>query len=137
MKAPQIQRPSLKFNMTPLIDITFLLIVFFVMSNRLIHEEVAIDLELPRETSGVALEQDENAKSIINITSDATYYLGAKQMGIDELKERLQREKARATRPTSVRIRADRATPYGAVEPALVVCAQVGFYDVSFSVAQE
>ena len=137
MKAPQIKRSSLKFNMTPLIDITFLLIVFFVMSNRLIREEVAIELDLPRESSGENLETDENGKIIVNITANGVYYLGAKQVDLDELKERLAREKARATRPTSVRIRADRNTPYGLVEPILVICAQIGFPDVSFSVAQD
>ena len=123
MKAPDLKAKPLKFNITPLIDVTFLLIVFFVMSNRLIQDEVAMEMTLPREASNV-----ESADSV---------YFGARQVSYDELRERLRREKSRATRDVSVRIRANRDVPYSAIEPILVICAQTGFSDVSFAVVEK
>lgn len=122
--------------MTPLIDVTFLLIVFFLMSNRLIRDEVAMELSLPRESSGEMIEDDSKGKLVVNIESADAIYFGAKQVDYDELRERLRREKSRATRDTSVRIRANRDVPYGAVEPILVLCAETGFTDVSFAVVE-
>ena len=135
MRSPEGIRPrSLRFNITPLIDVVFLLIVFFVMSNRMIHDEVAMELTLPRETSGETLDESDKGKIIVNVESTDVFYFGTKRVDLDELRERLLREKARATRETSVRIRANRDVPYGAIEPIMVLCAKTGFTDVSFAV---
>ena len=135
MRLPEGIRPrSLRFNITPLIDVVFLLIVFFVMSNRMIHDEVAMELTLPRETSGETLDESAKGKIIVNVESADVFYFGTKRVDLDELRERLLREKARATRETSVRIRANRDVPYGAIEPIMVLCAKTGFTDVSFAV---
>ena len=137
MRTPDEIRPNaLRFNITPLIDVVFLLIVFFVMSNRMIHDEVAMELSLPREASGETLDEDDKGKIIVNVESADVIYLGTKRVDLDELRERLLREKARATRETSVRIRANRDVPYGAIEPILILCAKTGFPDVSFAVVE-
>ncbi len=138
MKFPTKKPKSLAFNMTPLIDITFLLIVFFVMSNRLIRDETAMEALLPRATSGeLPPEKDDSDKIIINVANVEEIYFGAKRVSLDELRERLTREKIRAKRETSVRIRANRDVPYGTIEPILVLCVQTGFPDASFAVVDE
>ena len=104
------------------------------MSNRMIHDEVAMELTLPRETSGETLDESDKGKIIVNVESADVFYFGTKRVDLDELRERLLREKARATRETSVRIRANRDVPYGAIEPIMVLCAKTGFTDVSFAV---
>lgn len=121
--------------MTPLIDVTFLLIVFFVMSNRLIRDEVAMELELPREATGETSDDaDETDKIVVNVTAQGEYYFGARRVDLDELREKMTSAKTRATRPLAARIRAERNAPYGAVEPILVLCAQIGVEDASFAV---
>lgn len=138
MKAANGAKPkSLAFNLTPLIDVTFLLIVFFVMSSQMISDETAMEMTLPRETSGETAERDENGKLIVNVPTADAIFIGAKRVSLPELRERLVREKSRATAPISARIRTNRDVPYGAIEPILVACAQAGVYDVSFSVVGE
>lgn len=123
--------------MTSMIDVIFLLIVFFVMSSRMIQDEVAMEMDLPRETSGEMIEEDDTEKIVINVESENAIYIGAKQVSYDDIKERLRREKTRSARPKSVRIRANRDAPYSAIEPLLVICAQTGFGDVSFAVVDQ
>ena len=138
MKLPTKKPKSLAFNMTPLIDITFLLIVFFVMSNRLIRDETAMEALLPRATSGeLPPEKDDSDKIVINVANAEEIYFGAKRVSLDELRERLTREKIRAKRETTVRIRANRNVPYGTIEPILVLCVQTGFPDASFAVVDK
>ncbi len=137
MKLPTKKNKSLAFNMTPLIDITFLLIVFFVMSNQLIRDETAMEAILPREASGELPPEDDSNKIVINVPNAKEIYFGAKRVTLDELRERLTREKIRAKRDTSIRIRANRDVPYGAIEPILVLCVETGFPDASFAVINE
>ncbi len=137
MKLPTKKPKSLAFNMTPLIDITFLLIVFFVMSNQLIRDETAMEAILPREASGELPPEDDSNKIVINVPNAKETYFGAKRVTLDELRERLTREKIRAKRETTIRIRANRDVPYGAIEPILVLCAETGFPDASFAVIDE
>jgi len=93
---------------------------------------------LPRETSGeLPTEQDDSDKIVINVANAEEIYFGAKRVTLDELRERLVREKSRAKRETSVRIRANRDAPYGAIEPILILCVQTGFPDVSFAVVDK
>ncbi len=138
MKSTNGDKPkSLAFNLTPLIDVTFLLIVFFVMSSQMINEETAMELTLPRETSGETAEKDESGKLIVNVPNAESIFLGAKRVSLPELRERFLREKNRATGPLAVRIRTNRDVPYGAIEPILVLCVQTGIYDASFAVVGE
>ena len=122
--------------MTSMIDVIFLMIVFFVMSNRLIQNEAALEMTLPREASGETITDDDSNKIVVNVESADAIYLGMKRVSYDELKQRLLREKSALNRPTQVRIRANRDVPYGAIEPILVLCAQTGFSDVSFAVVE-
>lgn len=136
MKSPQIKPKPSGFNMTPLIDVTFLLIVFFVLSNQMVQDEFAMEMRLPRESSGELITETDSDKIIINVESADYVYFGARRVDFDELRARMTREKARAPRPISVRIRANRDVPYGVIEPILIICAQSGFSDVSFAVVE-
>ena len=129
------KKRGLSFNITPLIDVTFLLIVFFVMSSRMIQNEVAMELNLPQEKSGETIEENDKNKIILNVASEI--YYGTRRVTLSELRDRLEREKARATRDAAVRIRANKDVPYGTIEPILVLCAQTGFGDVSFAVVEK
>lgn len=136
MKTPKASPKSFAFNITPLIDVTFLLIVFFVMSNRLIQDEFAVEAQLPREASGETQERDDSNLIVVNALDAETYYYGVTRVTLDELREKLRREKARSTRKIAVRIRANRDVPYSAIEPILVACAETGVPDVSFAVVE-
>lgn len=131
------KKRGLSFNITPLIDVTFLLIVFFVMSSRMIQSEVAMELNLPQEKSGEAVEKNDKNKIILNVAGADEIYYGTRRVTLRELRERLEREKARETREASVRIRANKDVPYGTIEPILVLCSQTGFDDVSFAVVEK
>ncbi len=131
------KKRGLSFNITPLIDVTFLLIVFFVMSSRMIQSEVAMELNLPQEKSGESVEKNDKNKIILNVAGADEIYYGTRRVTLGELRERLEREKARGTREASVRIRANKDVPYGTIEPILVLCSQTGFDDVSFAVVEK
>ena len=53
MRLPHYPRQrAIQLNMTPLIDVVFLLIIFFLVSSHLARQETQVELDLPTASSG-------------------------------------------------------------------------------------
>ena len=114
-------------NLTSLIDVTFLLIVFFVLVSHL-NEVEAVDLDLPKPTDAATmLPEAENQVAISVVPAPhgqaAGYRLGERtfwgdKSGLDSLTAQLLAQ-YRLNPKTNFNIRADRTTRFESVEPAL------------------
>ena len=139
MRSPAATRHALEFNMTPMIDVTFLLIVFFITSSHLAQQEATVELNLPRASSGRDEPERPARRVTLNVLAEGRVLLGSDPVDVDTLQQKLQYEQ-RADRATSepleVRIRADRSVPYRVVEPLLLTCARSGVWNVSFAVVE-
>jgi len=141
-----------EMNMTPMIDIVFQLIVFFLVANDLTRKEIE-EVELPQALSGVEDKASEKDKRIIiNIPNDdpdnppeiPEIKVKGKQYDLKEL-ERYMQTIADTKRegdggpgsPSAVfvLIRADRNTPWQHVQYVMQVCAQphVAIYKMQFA----
>ena len=137
MRVPTARRTfGVGFNMTPMIDIVFLLIVFFLVSSHLASREVQVDLRLPEATSGDEQTDQAGPRVTINVLPDGTILLAGTRVDPDQLGRRLRVETARTRGDLEVRIRSDRSVAYRFVEPVLVACARVGIWNVSFAVTR-
>jgi biopolymer transport protein ExbD len=135
MKIPRASRSSgVGFNMTPMIDVVFQLLIFFLVSNHLVQREAQMPLELPRATSGEDLPQEQSPHVVINVQPDQTLVLAGRVVALPELRERLVVAARDEGEDVEIRIRSDRAVPYGVVEPLLRACAAAGIWNVSFAV---
>ncbi|WP_425396731.1 ExbD/TolR family protein [Aeoliella sp.] len=130
-------RKPVSMNMTPMIDVVFLLIIFFLVSSHLAQQETQLELDLPLATTGGEITETRSERVTINLKADGTVLLGAGATTLDELDSRLAYERDHATLPIEVRIRADSTIPFGEVKPVLVACAKAGIWDVSFAVVEE
>jgi len=61
------------FNMTPMIDVVFLLIIFFLVSSHLSRQESQLELELPTAASGQDDTDQETPRLTINVKSDGSF----------------------------------------------------------------
>ena len=134
MKTPAPRRAALGANLTPMIDVVFLLIIFFVVSGSMTRQEEARPVPLPTAAGGEETESRETGKLVITIGGDGAIYVGSRVVPLDELKERLLREKDSSVLPLEVRVRADRSLLWSEAEPVLLLCAEAGIGDLSFSV---
>jgi biopolymer transport protein ExbD len=64
-------------NITPLIDIVFLLLVFFLVATKFAEEERFLDIPMPAASQANALAVPPQ-QLIINITEDGRYYVRGK-----------------------------------------------------------
>lgn len=90
-------------NMTPLIDVVFLLLVFFMLTSHFIRDEV-IDLDLPTAKSGATLEGE-----LLQVVLDdhGRILLAGEEIALSGLESRLRHE-LMARSEKRVRIRGDK-----------------------------
>lgn len=137
MRVPLRKRGTLGLNMTPMIDVVFQLIIFFLLSNHLAQQETHMELNLPTATSAEETDDATEQRVTINVLADGEILLGNQRTLPDELVRRLKFELDRAGSDMEVRIRADRSVPYKSIEPILLACADAGIWNVTFAVYKE
>ncbi|MGH7127633.1 MAG: ExbD/TolR family protein [Planctomycetaceae bacterium] len=135
MRVPTAQRQlGLRFNITPLIDVVFLLIIFFMVASHFVRSQSLEAVELP-EATPAEVESDTPRRMVITITSDGRLLVGAREVEPEELERLVLAAGAEAEgSDLEVRIRGDRTVPYEEIEPILLACARAGITNVKFAV---
>lgn len=135
MRVPSNLKPGqAEFNMTPMIDVVFLLIIFFLVSSHLAKQESQMPLPLPTAQSGQEIIDDQQPRVIVNIEVDGSLILAGRRVPPDQLKERLAAERQRSGDSIELRIRCDRQTPYANVKPVMLAATEAGIWSIAFSV---
>lgn len=127
-------RERVGLMMTPLIDVVFLLIIFFLVSSHLARQEVQLELELPTADSGREPREDNRPRVTINVLPEGKILLGSVEVDGPQLARRLKVETDRGGQDLEVRIRSARRVPYRLIEPILVACSKAGAWNVTFAV---
>ena len=129
------KKPNVTFNMTPMIDVVFLLIIFFMVTSHIVQQEAFVALDLPTaKTSRMPNSSGSGTRKItINITGEDHLFLGTTPIRREQLRQYLTLEQSRPGKPLEVNIRTDRRVPYRAIEPLLVICSQADIDNVSFN----
>jgi biopolymer transport protein ExbD len=122
------------FNMTPMIDVVFLLIIFFLVSSHLARQETQMELPLPTAETGQPQGTDERPRLTINVLGDGSLMLAGRVVATDQLPVRLAEGLAKSGLDLEVRIRADRETLYRSVAPIMLACAERGIWNVTYAV---
>jgi biopolymer transport protein ExbD len=119
-------------NLTPLIDVVFLLLIFFMVSTTFEHQ-ARIQVELP-EASAEPTTPDAEALEII-VDAQGRYFIGEEQVVNSQLKTL----KGAITKVVgdrtdmSVIVRADANTPHQAVVTVLDATSQLGLNRISLA----
>jgi biopolymer transport protein ExbD len=119
-------------NLTPLIDVVFLLLIFFMVSTTFEHQS-RIQIELPEASADAALSEDDTLEIIIDV--QGRYFIGEQQVINSELKTlKTAISKAVGQRESiPVVVRADARTPHQAVITVLDATSQLGLTRISLA----
>jgi biopolymer transport protein ExbD len=120
-------------NLTPLIDVVFLLLIFFMVSTTF-KEDARIQLRLP-EAQGEEAPAEEAESLIILVDRAGTFYVNDRQV-VDSRLDTLKKAIAGAVgadRDLPVILKADAATPHQAVMTAMDAASQLGLVRFSFA----
>jgi biopolymer transport protein ExbD len=99
-----VRNKTTGLNLTPLIDIVFLLLVFFLLTTHFIEED-GIGVRLPSAASVTTRDRNEVA---VAITRDGDLFVEGERLGLDALAEKLR---PMIKDDTTVVIRGDRDVP--------------------------
>lgn len=125
------------FNMTPMVDVVFLLIIFFLAVNQFQKSESEDRIDLPvAARENTQQPQPATAKRVImNVRPGEGFVVAGKAIPTNNVQAFLAAQKHLAgSAGLEVWIRSDESVPFGQVEPILVACAQSGIWNVGFKV---
>ncbi|MGM0594866.1 MAG: ExbD/TolR family protein [Pseudomonadota bacterium] len=103
------RRTSQVPNLTPLIDIVFLLLVFFMLTSHFVQEQ-ALNIDLPVADTGEAVVEDGQLEVVLR--PEGVVLIDEHIVEADSL-EAVLREKLRGRSEKLVRVRGDRGAPLG------------------------
>lgn len=116
-------------NLTPMIDVVFQLLIFFMVATTFLDPEKEIAIELPEATSGTRPDA-ERQEIVINVFADGHIVVAGREVSSDDLLATL-RSAASADQRTPVTIRGDQVTPHRNIVSVMDACAQAGLSNLS------
>src|SRR5688572_30160232 len=93
------------FNMTPMIDVVFQLIIFFLLSSHLAKQEKQLPLPLPAAASGRTEAVDDRPRLTVNVLADGTLLVANRPISAEDLMPLLRERRATHGDELEVRIR--------------------------------
>ena len=109
-------------NMTPLIDIVFLLLVFFMLTSHFVRDD-ALNIQLPETETGERLDEKKSIEIVINAEGQWLYQ--QQVLDADALRLALHNDLSRRE-DKIVRIRGDRSSDLGNAVTVLDIARQAG-----------
>ncbi|PMR68704.1 ExbD/TolR family protein [Halomonas heilongjiangensis] len=131
MRFPRTRRDPVEVNLTPLIDVVFLLLIFFMVSTTF-ETRQALELELPESVSGVAAEV---SPVTLVVTAAGDYRLGDRELSAAGLGEALAGEAEQARRHGLV-LEADGRASHASVVRALDQAGGLGIRQVRIATTE-
>ncbi|MBX3451849.1 MAG: biopolymer transporter ExbD [Planctomycetaceae bacterium] len=129
LKTQPLDEPGL--NLTSMLDVVMLLIIFFMVGTQFSQEERSYDIEVPTVADLVAM-TDQPDELIVNVAADGSIEFRQQPASIESLEAELA--KAIANFPNqAVIIRGDRASVYQAVMDVMSACRRAGVRNISLA----
>ncbi len=131
MKFNKKEEEDYSLQLTALIDVVFLLLIFFMVSTAFVDFTRRVDIELPESSAGAAMEKTKIYE--IEITESELIFVNGKKISFDSLKELLLK-KDRSIKKRSALIRADKDLSYGIAVKVMGLCQSAGITDIGIAV---
>ncbi len=133
MKANRPEIPDQSMDITPMIDVVFLLIVFFMV----VAAEITHKIEIIMPQADRAVVPDDNSRRLeVTVVENGDAYIGMMPVTIEELSERIHVENEEVP-GFRVYVRADANTPHEYIQTIMRTCADNGVFDIIFATLQD
>lgn len=135
---PGHKEENVEINMTALIDVVFLLLIFFMVSTTFDHQ-ARLKVTLPEASSKATEQQFEPL--VLSIDARGNYFLNDRQLvnqQLNTIKQAILKSLAenQDIRDTSMVLRADANTPHQAVVRAMDAASQLGLTKLSIATVE-
>ena len=126
-KLPQAQLP-----LAPLIDVVFILLIFFLLSWKFSKDELDLDIRIPTSTEG---NQDQRlaGEIIINLKTSGTLHINGQELSHDQLYNKLSRLVS-VYPEQAVRVRFDQECKGQHITDVISTCLKAKIWNISLPV---
>jgi len=129
-------RLGMGLEMTSMIDIVFLLMIFFLVASKLDEDDRSLPVVLPQASAAKPL-TTRPKEFVVNIDREGHFYAGARPVQLAELRDLLVQSSADNPERQTVILRADEDTAHRFVVAAMDACVQAGIDDYQVQSASE
>jgi biopolymer transport protein ExbD len=125
------QQAHTGMNLVPLIDVLFILLIFFIVTFAMARFETELTISVPAADAATQNSR-QKGELVINVRQDGTLVWNSKVLNEEQLKAQLV-EISRFDRKRAIIIRGDKETHYDKIVRVLNVTHAAGLYHVSFA----
>jgi biopolymer transport protein ExbD len=123
---------AIPMQLAPLVDVLFLLVIFFAVTWKAGLQEKLMDVSVPAAEQGQDRKQANVGEIIVNVKSDGGIVVNGQDLGADQLLGKLQNI-ASIYKDQAVIIRGDTQTPYDKIIKVLDTCQKAGIWNIAFA----
>lgn len=134
MKLKLPQKSEVEVNMAPMIDMVFLLLIFFMVAS-VVREKEKIDIDIP-SAKYAKVPEDIKGRLMVQVDNENRIYLGRQQVTLEELQAQIDAELDRNPN-LRIMVRADGLVHYRTTKEIMIACAAVGANDLIYSAFEE
>ncbi|MFZ4682857.1 MAG: ExbD/TolR family protein [Terrimicrobiaceae bacterium] len=131
----RVQHEEVGLQIAPMIDVTLLLLFFFMLSGKLTKNAKLMDIKVPHAVTG-KVPVDEGARDIVNIDENGQLFTGNVPVTSKELTTHLK-QRFKDYPPLKLYVRADAGTPGKKVKEVMKIASEAGAIEVIFGVVQK
>jgi biopolymer transport protein ExbD len=128
MQVQSESKPYDDINITPMLDLAYVLLIIFIIMTTASVQGAKVDL--PKASATQSLAQPKTA--VISVSAEGQVFLDAIPVSLSELESKLRDAKA-VTPDLPVIIKGDRATQYEKIMSVLDLCGHVGISSVGLA----
>lgn len=132
----QQQHVSITSALTPLVDIIFLLIIFFLVSSTFEKSEKNLGIQLPSSKGKSLSKKKKSEQWIYSINREGKVFFNQQLSSLGAVELQLKKEKSKRKR-VQIILKADNQVHYGIVAKFLGLFSEYGFSKVAFQTIDE
>lgn len=133
MRKYKIKKLDLEMNLAPLIDVVFLLLIFFMVASTLESNEVKATLQLPQVNMEIENKKDE--KIVLYIDNGGKVYMEDANIPWDNLQDYLQTKYPEF--PTGIEVYADKEVDFEYIARLMAISHRAKIEQISFCLETE
>ncbi|WP_372846704.1 ExbD/TolR family protein [Pontiella sp.] len=134
MKIKSPARDDVSIDMGPMIDLVFLLLIFFMVAS-VVTELEKVEVEIP-QSSHAKVPEDTKGRMMLSIDSENQVYYGTLPVTMEELKPMIEAE-LNLNPELRILIRADYRVEYKTCKDLMIACGSVGATDLIYATFEE
>ena len=134
MKLKQTEEADISIDMSPMIDMVFLLLIFFIVASVMVDLPKA-KVNLP--TASAAKVPDEiKGRLSMSVDTNEQFYIGLDPVTLDQLKEKVGKE-LELNPELRVFIRSDEGVPFRINKKLMTACAEMGAINLIYAAYED